>query len=109
MIGAFLGTALELMRLVPLIIFWVKSRFLAGTERAKVRCDDRLAGLAGLAAGCGRALAQQPAVPRVKRSTTTLLPSPPQPHPAPRAPLPLCLSVLCRTGCGRTRPWRLAR
>uniref|UniRef100_A0AAD5H1R9 ERD4-related membrane protein n=1 Tax=Chlorella ohadii TaxID=2649997 RepID=A0AAD5H1R9_9CHLO len=37
LIGAFLDSAFGLMRFVPLIIFWVKSRFLAGTERAKAR------------------------------------------------------------------------
>ena len=36
LIGAFLGTAMTLLRIIPLIIFWVKSKFLAGTERAKV-------------------------------------------------------------------------
>lgn len=36
LLAGFLQTAMTLMRIVPLIIFWVKSRFLAGTERAKV-------------------------------------------------------------------------
>jgi hypothetical protein len=27
---------MTLLRIIPLIIFWVKSKFLAGTERAKV-------------------------------------------------------------------------
>lgn len=37
LLEALLTGSLTLMRLVPLIIFWVKSRFLAGTERAKAR------------------------------------------------------------------------
>jgi hypothetical protein len=42
LIGAFLDSAFGLMRFIPLIIFWVKSRFLAGTERAKVRAGWRM-------------------------------------------------------------------
>lgn len=37
LIGGFLESAFGIMRFIPLIIFWVKSRFLAGTERAKAR------------------------------------------------------------------------
>ena len=35
MLEAFLGASMALMRLIPLLIFWILSK-LAGTERAKV-------------------------------------------------------------------------
>ncbi|PSC73975.1 ERD4-related membrane isoform B [Micractinium conductrix] len=37
LLAALPQASLNLLRLVPLIIFWVKSKFLAGTERAKAR------------------------------------------------------------------------
>ena len=118
LIGAFLGTAMTLLRIVPLIIFWVKSKFLAGTERAKV---GGWVGAAWFGARpCGRAGA---ATNRRGKMSCGVW------HPllwgfvfggdvarSPdnfTTPAPLCTalhrSLCCRRGCGRTRPPPTAR
>ena len=95
LIGAFLGTAFELMRLVPLVIFWVKSRFLAGTERAKVTADRPCGG--GKSASLVTSLSAGNRLQCSARPCS--LPGPARPclalTPPSRCPAPLLRSSLC--------------
>ena len=109
LLAALPQASLNLLRLVPLIIFWVKSKFLAGTERAKVRAS---AADAGGAFGCPPGLpipalcvclvCRRPMRPAPPLPT---LPATPVSAPAPRPPpLPCPHPTAPQARLGRTRP-----
>jgi hypothetical protein len=60
LLEALLTSSLTLMRIIPLIIFYVKSALLASTERAKVRaggCRKGSGALLGRLQGAGKQIA----------------------------------------------------
>ena len=89
---ALAKTPLSLMRLVPLVIFWIKSK-LAGTERAKVSAA-RVGGVQG-----------PPGAQEMDSGVPIVLPRQAGVHPTqlslpPDGPAG---SPACRSGAGRTR------